>query len=103
MCFVNWSSIITLDLFWKQVFSYNTTEYCKAAAKFDLELNELSDKLTEFNFSELGEGQFSGDHVDAPSRTASRHFDKFFEGQESVAGANVTFNDRFGLNNHKSS
>jgi len=37
MCFINWSSVINLDLFWKQVFSY--TKY--VGQNFDAHLNTV--------------------------------------------------------------
>jgi hypothetical protein len=54
-------------------------------------------QLTEFDFSELSEGEFSGDHVNGSSWTSPRHFDKFLKRHQSIASSSVTLDDRFGL------
>ncbi len=49
MCFVNWSSVVNLDLFWKQVFSYNDNPL-QIKVLFDIRLSTFL-YLPSFRFS----------------------------------------------------
>jgi len=54
-------------------------------------------KLTQFYFSELSESEFSGDHFNSSSRTATRHLNQFLKRDETITDLSVTLDDSFGL------